>query len=106
MDEQHTSGENAFPSAQKNEQIAGPIIGGIILLLTIIAAVYFWMGNDIGDPTPINASTPNPTRSVPQADTAVAELSAQGTSDEIADIEADLSATNLDSLGEFMGEIE
>lgn len=107
MEEQNISTGGAFPTAGHKEHIAGPIIGGIILILTIIVAVYFWMGGGVSDPmqdtevlAPIEGS---PSSSTP--DSAVEELSSQGTSDEVADIEADLKATNLDTLGEYIDEI-
>lgn len=108
MEEQNISAGGAFPPAQRKEHIAGPIVGGIILIITIIIAVYFWLGGDMsGELKPLR-NVQTPTDTIPSAeatDSVIEELSAQGSSDEIADIEKDLEATNLNTLGEYMDEI-
>lgn len=112
MDEQNVHTETAFPSAKRSEQMIGPIIGGVILLITFLVAMYFWLGGDAPGSTSVEQpavgqpmNTPQAAQQQAAADPVVAEFSSQGTSDELTDIEADLKATNLDSLGEYMEEI-
>jgi hypothetical protein len=77
-----TSEENAF----------GPLIGVAIIIIVLIAGgIYFWS-------TTIDQEESPTVQSTIEADKIVSQLNSQGTSDEIADIEADLNITDLDNL--------
>lgn len=79
---------------QTRESSAGPAIGTIIVLLVIIlGGVYFWMQRD-------ERSTAN--QGLEEALDVSADLEAlrqQDSSDETSSIEADLEATDVDSIG-------
>lgn len=79
--------------------------GGIIVLILIILGWYMMQtGEQSGTleqgqaaPTSLKSDTGSaPVNAAPDAETAA--LSTQGTSDDIVDIDADLKATNLESL--------
>ena len=88
------------------------IIGGILLVLTVVIAGWFWSTmdarDDMGDMDGMMMETMAPAPGTPEevaaseASTveATAALTTQGTSDELGSIEADLNATNMGSLGE------
>jgi hypothetical protein len=85
--------------------------GGIAILILIILGWYMMQGStpapeSIAQPIGEQKVTPNtvsdanaPAAAVPDA--ASAALSAQGTSDDVADIDADLKATDLTSLNDI-----
>lgn len=84
------------------------LIGGIIATLLIVAIGWYAMqdSTDVDDEhmpavthdMPDGSTMPMDAASMPAPDAATAALSAQGTSDDIADIDADLNATDLTSL--------
>lgn len=77
----------------------GPIVGVIIVIvLLIIGGVYYYMSMQ----APAGPATEVPTG----ADPAAEALRMQGTSSNVADIEADLNATDLNSLAEDLGAME
>jgi hypothetical protein len=80
----------------RRDGTAGPLIGSIIIILTIlIGGLYFW-GSII-----IERKNQIETQEAVQDQAAEAETAAitsQSTSDESTSIEADLNATNIDSV--------
>lgn len=95
------SGDIAPTEAKKS---LGPVVGAVIVVLVIIVGgLYFWgtqLNKEQGD-AEITAE-----EITAQADPALDALEQQGTSDEIADIEADLTATDLDGLDAELEQIE
>lgn len=97
------------PEPQMNETPSekgslGPIVGILIIVLVIaFGGYYFWttqlkdrfMTDDMSADEILN-----------QEDEALMELQQQGSSDEIADIEADLDATDLEGLDEEFDAVE
>ena len=86
----------------KKQHGVGPAVGIVIIIVLLIAGgYYFWQqraatmkGGDAQDEV-----------SVDQDEARVA-LEAQGNSDELADIEQDLNATELDSIDEELINVE
>ncbi len=77
----------------RNETSVGPVIGIVIIVIIIIlGGLYFW-GSRVND-TMINDEA------------LIDSLSVQGTSDEIADIDADLVGTNLEGLDADLSSID
>lgn len=91
-----TTAANVFDEKSNG---VGPIVGVIIVVvLLIIGGVYYYMR--------MQAPT-GPAAEVPTgADPATEALRTQGTSSNVADIEADLNATNVDNLAEDLGAME
>lgn len=88
---------------QEDKKSVGSIIGIIIIIvIIIIGGLYYWGSylnkQDLASLTPEEIAS--------QDDTAVEQLQEQGTSDEIADIEADLNATDLEGLDAELEQIE
>ncbi|MEX0652140.1 MAG: hypothetical protein WD509_01465 [Candidatus Paceibacterota bacterium] len=81
------------PQGNSTEEHAssGPLVGvAIIILVLIVGGIYFWnteVNNHKGDATQETS-----------AEATVDALNTQGTSDEVAAIEADLDTTDLDNL--------
>ena len=72
----------------------GPLVGiVIIVIILILGGLYFW-GQRTGDGV------------ISDQDTVVEALETQSLSDEIVDIEADLDATDLESLDADLSAIE
>lgn len=80
---------------EKEHKSVGPIIASIIIIvLIVIGGIYFWGAilNDSG----YNPSQDSGT--IVEDDAKTNDLNNQGTSDNVADIEADLQATDVDGL--------
>lgn len=77
----------------------GPIVGVVIVVvLLIIGGVYYYMRMQ----APAGPAVEVPTG----ADPATEALRTQGTSSNVADIEADLNTTNLDALADDLSAME
>lgn len=86
----------------------GPLIGIIIIVVVIIlGGLYFW-GQKVNNVAPQENTADSMTaeKVAGQADESLNALKTQGTSDSVADIEADLSATVLNGLDAEVGSIE
>jgi len=90
-------------SEGKERSIGSMVAIIIIIVIIIIGGLYFWGKtiNDIG----IN-NVPTADDILKQPDETINDLNMQGTSDELTDIEADLSATDLEGLDVEFGEID
>lgn len=114
MDQNQTTG--GAPAEQSTPQTSGsdtsggahsvvPMVIAFFALLVAAIAVYFFMAADRAGYTP-NAPLPAAETVLPDPasipagaeDPAVNALSAQGTSDEVADIARDLNATDMSTL--------
>jgi len=87
---------NTLQSEAPEKSTSGPLIGVAIIIIVLIAGgIYFWSTavnqDEDGDQLPT-------IQSGEETDAIVSRLESQGTSDEIADIEADLNTTELDNL--------
>ena len=92
----------AMPGMKKSHGV-GPAVGIVIIIVLLIAGgYYFWQQRAA---TMKGADLPSDEVSVDQDDTRAA-LEAQGSSDELADIEQDLNATELDSIDEELINVE
>jgi cytoskeletal protein RodZ len=97
--------DNNTPTASAGNKSAVPLIGGIILIIVIALLGWYLMQGQGATTVPLPSSTTTATPQVQQSasaetDAATAALSVQGTSDETTAIEADLNATNLNSLND------
>lgn len=108
--EQNTQApENTFPPAAEGDSKNTLIIAGIAVI--VILALFGWymlqsINTEVSAPTVLIPETPNTTQITEQApaateDAAAVALSTQGTSDELPAIEADLNATDLNSLNDI-----
>lgn len=89
------------------EKSIGPAIGIIIIIVVIVlGGLYFW-GQRLEMRSP--ATTENPPVENTQVSNSPAELQeiqSQSSADDTAAIEADLNATNVDSLGTEMNSVD
>lgn len=96
-------------SVPEEKTHVGPLIGIIIIaVVMILGGLYFW-GQKVNDMIPPHkdvASDQTAEKVAGQSDEALNALETQGTSDSVADIEADLNATVLDGLDAEAGSIE
>lgn len=102
------SANNPFPaSAGGSERSNLPLIGGVLVVLALAGLAFFLMTGmkQGGQTSMMETDTTMPQQAVAQDETAVAALSQQGTSDELSAIEADINATNLDSVSEFVDQL-
>lgn len=108
--EQNTQApENTFPPAVEGDNKNTLIIAGIAVV--VILALFGWymlqsINTEVSAPIVLTPETPNTAQITEQApvateDAAAVALSVQGTSDELSAIEADLNATDLNSLNDI-----
>lgn len=108
--EQNTQApENTFPPAAEGGNKNTLIIAGIAVV--IILALFGWyllqsINTEVAAPVVLIPETPGTAQIAEQApadtaDAATVALSTQGTSDELPAIEADLNATDLNSLNDI-----
>ena len=88
------------PASTAHQVSKGVIVGTLVFATILIVATYVAL-SDVR--TPIQRGLPPqlPATSTVDTDPAAAALSVQGTSDEVVDIEADLNATDFNSLDEI-----
>ena len=87
---------NTPQSDNADKSAFGPIAGiAIIVIVLIVGGVYLWMTATDQD---VDESQLPVIQSGGEAEAIVNQLNTQGTSDEIADIEADLNTTELENL--------
>jgi len=95
-------------SVPEEKTHVGPLIGIIIIVVVIVlGGLYFW-GQRVNNMAPQEnmADSMTAEKVAAQPDEELNALETQGTSDTIADIEADTNATNLDGLDAEAGSIE
>ncbi|OGZ08197.1 MAG: hypothetical protein A3C93_00925 [Candidatus Lloydbacteria bacterium RIFCSPHIGHO2_02_FULL_54_17] len=97
--EQNTAGSGAEPAKQSPTLL---IVGAVVILVIV---AWFMLMSSGSERTPVESGMEPgmmmDASTVPAgSDAETAALSTQGTSDEVADIEADLNATDLNSLNE------
>lgn len=91
------------PASTAHQVSKGVIVGTLVFATILIVATYVAL-SDVR--TPIQRGLPpqlpaTSTEDTANTDPAAAALSVQGTSDEVVDIEADLNATDFNSLDEI-----
>lgn len=104
--EQNTTQHDGFPAASPEKSNLSMFVGvgAFIIILAGLGWYVIQGGTMTGEilpsksPTPDTAQVKSTQTATSSEDAAAAALSTQGTSDSVADIEADLKATNLDSL--------
>jgi hypothetical protein len=108
-----SSTNQAFLTHTDERITNGPVIALlIILLLAVLAGMYYWFSAQEKDTPVITNDRLRPTaeeNKEPESTTAQAQVEALGvvsTSDEIPAIEADVESTNLDSLETELDAIE
>ena len=90
----------------QEEKSMGPLIGSVIIVaIIVIGGIYFWMTRSAETPTPALPETA-PLGQTTTPDQETAALLNQGTSDNTADIEKDLNATDLNNLDAGMNDIK
>ncbi|MCR4306531.1 MAG: hypothetical protein NUV42_01030 [Candidatus Yonathbacteria bacterium] len=95
-------------SVPEEKMHVGPLIGIIIIaVVMILGGLYFW-GQKVNNVPPQENTADSMTaeKVAGQPDEALNALGTQGTSDSVADIDADLSATVLNGLDAEVGKIE
>ena len=99
--------EEASSSGQTQQKSMGPMLGiVIIVVLLVLGGFYFW-GTQIKDKSQVQENAEVTAEDIAnQEDTALENLNTQSTSDEIDDIEADLDATDLESLDSELDAID
>jgi len=100
---QDTAPQPTPESSGEGESSAGPIIGSvIIIIIIIIGGLYFW-----GQRLTREARSDISGEEIrAEEDTVTASLEVQSSSDEIADIEADLNLTDLENLDADLDSID
>ncbi len=88
------------PASTAHQVSKGVIVGTLVFATILIVATYVAL-SDVRTPIQRGLQPQLPATSTVDTDPAAAALSVQGTSDEIADIEADLNATDFNSLEEI-----
>lgn len=95
---------NAFPSSETPKSSGSTLVIGVIVLLALIAGGWFMMNQNASPAgTPTETPTVATTETMPSAaadEAAVKVLSTQSDSDEVAAIDADLKATDLNAIGD------
>jgi len=82
-------------SAPRAEKSHGALIGSIIIVILLaVAGVYYWNTTMKS----ISVERKAEMQSAQEDATIINTLQVQGSSDEVADIEADLSTTNVDTI--------
>ncbi len=90
MDPLNTT-ENTTPTMGGESKSVGPAIGiVIIILIVVLGGLYFW-GQRMNDQDMQNTNT--------ATDESLNQMNTQSSSDDTTSIEADLNATNMNSLG-------
>lgn len=98
--------EEASSSGQTPQKSMGPILGiVIIVILLVLGGFYFW-GTQIKDKSQVQEAEITAEDIANQEDTVLDNLNTQSASDEIGDIEADLDATDLESLDSELDAID
>ena len=97
MEQEQNTSTNTTPGGGGGEKniMMLVVVAAAVIVLVLIA--WFMMGQNNGTPVPTDA-TQSP---VSLTDPAAASLSTQSSSDELAAIDADLKATNLNSLNDI-----
>lgn len=107
--------ENTFPATEAERSNKNMILIGGIAVLVILAGLGWYMLKSINMTPPLDTPAPLAPETAPITpeattdeqnsaaipDAATAALSTQGTSDELGSIEADLNATDLNSLNDI-----
>lgn len=90
-----------IPVPTGHHRTLGNIIAGLSLLIALLVGGWFifMQQNDAGSPAATPLDTTGTTST--EVDTATAAFQVQGTSDEISAIDADLQATDLNSLNDI-----
>lgn len=89
-----------MPGVTPEKKSYGPLIAVIIILLVMILGGLYFLGQRMGTDPYENLQT------MQEGDEITNSLEAQSNSDETASIEADLKATNVDSLDQGAAAIE
>ena len=97
---------NTFPTAPVAEKSPLAMIVGVVGFIIILLGVGWYMMGMTNPMQPENIVTAPPTAEQAAAtdttgDTAAAALSVQGSSDDVSEIDADLKATDLNSLNDI-----
>ena len=94
-------GDGEPTSAEGGKKPMGPIVGVVIIVIVLIfGGLYFW-GSQLSEEKEMTAE-----EIAAQEDTMLIKLQEQSASDEIADIEADLNATDLEGLDAELDQID
>ena len=94
-------GQNTMTPPAPEEKGIGGAVGAIIVVALIVVGGFYLLNRDGGAPAEM---TPEEIEESAAAE--IEALATQGTSDEVADIEADLNTTDLESLGEELDSID
>ena len=97
-----SSANNTFPT-NESPKSSSPLMLGVVIAVLLIAGGWYMMNQDAGVPAPSNNVSIVPVANQGGAateDPATKALSTQSSSDEVASIDADLKATDLDVIGD------
>ena len=96
--------QNPFPGTQTNgNKSTVSFIGAVVLVIVLVAAGWYLLrGREAGGiPSSETVGATGAEEVAAEPDAATEALSSQGTSDEVSAINADLNATDLNSLDEI-----
>ena len=99
-----------MPGNTINQSHLGPILGILLILLVIVAVgLYLWGASLVEQKpvtTPIVENIPNNEPETPRAEADMQIFGTLSPSNELSTIDADVSSTNLDSLGSDLKVLE
>ena len=87
---------------ENNQNSIGPIAGVVLVIAILAIGGFYFFGKEVSE----RAETPSVEEILGAPDQALQSLQAQGTSDEVTAIEADLTGTNLENLDAELNAIE
>jgi len=109
QDQVQNQGENMDQSVQMSEDssksIGGIIAAIIIVAIIIVGGIYIFIGGGASE-APINPNGSVMEDTLPTSDESAPEIGTQGTTDDLTEIEEDLSSTVLEGLDAELEEIE
>ncbi len=98
--------QNTMPPESKPDKSVGALVGSIIIvIILIIGGFYLWNTKVASIPEPqgmptVSSAVPKMTaeeQALGQTDSVLSQIATVGVSDDVASIDADIKATNLDN---------
>ena len=94
---------NTLREASVGQHSSGPMIGIIVIVLMLILGGYYFWSTKVDEVQ--QADTPTTIQPGGETEAVVNQLEEQDSSDEIASIEADLNATDLEAIDSELDDI-
>ncbi|HEY4516162.1 MAG TPA: hypothetical protein VJH67_03170 [Candidatus Paceibacterota bacterium] len=93
---------NPISSFAPEKKSSGPLIAVIVILLIIIVGGLYFLNQQMNR----SRTLPTDSETTEESDNVTTSLEAQGNTDDLDSIEADLNATSIDSLDQGAAAIE